>query len=218
MTRRLRTMLRALVVGVFVLIAVGAVSVGSAPRAGACSCATPTDTEAIAQADAAFTGSLVDVVAETEGAVFSSSDPERFVFDVETVFKGEVTGRQTVVTPRGGESCGFEISGAGPYLVFAFDDSGLTSGAEAGELYSHLCSGTRPLADGDVPVDFTSAPPVSANDTPSESRPSQESATAVEGDGGTTPWVLLVAGAGFILLVAGAIRRARTSWRSELRT
>lgn len=214
----LRTMLRALIAGVFVLIAVGAVSVGSAPPAGACSCASPTDAEALAQADAAFTGSLVDEVADTEGAVFSSSDPERFVFEVETVFKGEVTSRQTVITPRGGESCGLEISGPGPYLVFAFDDSELTSGADAGELYSHLCSGTRALAEGDVPINFTSAPPASANDTPSDSLPGPESATAVEGDEGTMPWVLLAAGAGLILVVVVAVRRARTSSRSEHRT
>jgi len=211
----LGTMLRALIVGVFVLGAVGAVSVGFAPSAGACSCASPTDAEALAQADAAFTGSLVDMVADAEGAVFSSSDPERFVFEVETVFKGEVTSRQTVVTPRGGESCGLEISGPGPYLVFAFDDSELTSGAGAGELYSHLCSGTRALAEGDVPISFTSAPPASANDTPSD--PGPESATAVEGDGGITPWVLLAAGGGLILVVAAAIR-ARTSSRNEPRT
>lgn len=208
-------MLRALIVGAFVLIAVGVVSVGSAPPAGACSCATPTDAEALAQADAAFTGSLLDVVADTEGPVFSSSDPERFAFEVETVFKGEVTSRQTVVTPRGGESCGFEISGPGPFLVFAFDDSEMTSGAGAGELYSHLCSGTRALVEGDVPINFTSAPPASANDTPSDRGP--ESATAVEGDGGTTPWVLLAAGGGLILVVTAAIR-ARTSSRSEPRT
>ncbi|MGI8791726.1 MAG: hypothetical protein ACR2H3_00850, partial [Acidimicrobiales bacterium] len=65
----------------------------------------------------------------TTGDVISSADPERFVFDVQDVFKGEVTSRQTVVTPRSGASCGLEISGPGPYLVFAFADSQLTSGA-----------------------------------------------------------------------------------------
>lgn len=210
-------MLRQLVVGVFVVIAVGFVSVGTAPPAGACTCDPPIDEEAIEAADAAFTGSLVDVVAST-GADVSSADPERFVFDVQDVFKGEVTARQTVVTPRGGASCGLEISGPGPYLVFAFDDSQLTSGAEAGELYSHLCSGTRPLSDGEVPVDFVSTPPVSTENPPLAPDQHRESASTVAdgGDGGL--WMPVAIGAGGLLLVSAVIWWLRARPRSKPRT
>lgn len=200
------TVSRVLVVGTLVLVCVATLAIGSARPAGACSCEVPTDQQALGRADAAFTGALVDVVAPTE-ALVSSADPERFVFEVDEVFKGPVTARQTVVTPRGGESCGLEISGPGPHLVFAFEDSGLTSGAEEGELYSHLCSGTRLLADAAVPDSFMGSPPAPGGRTPPGS--ATESASTRPDGGATTPWVPLAIGAGALLLVVAAVWRRR---------
>lgn len=217
MTPRLADLWRPLVAGVFVVVSVGIVLIGAAEPAGACSCAPWTDEEAIEHADAAFSGTLVEVSSTTEGGV-SSADPERFVFDVHDVFKGEVMETQTVVTPRSGASCGLEISGPGPHLVFAYDDSQLTPGAGEHELHSHLCSGTRALADGDVPVDFVSRPPMSTESTPSSSEPSTESATPVADNGGIGPWMPVAMVAGALVLVAAAVwglLRARTSSRSR---
>lgn len=206
-------MLRQLMAGMFLAIGIGIVSVGTAQPAGACSCATTSDAEAIGHADAAFAGSLVDVVTNTGEGLRSSSDPERFVFDVESVFKGEVAERQTVVTPEGGESCGLEIAGPGPYLVFAFDDSDLTFGAEAGELYSHLCSGTRALASGEVPVDFRATAPETTGNAPAPPDPGTESGIAAADDGGSELWIPVAVAAAALVLVLAAVSRHRAGAR-----
>jgi hypothetical protein len=97
--------------------------------------------------DAAFLGTVLKVI-RPDGDLVSSADPQRYVFEVQDVFKGEVTSPQTVVTAREGGSCGLALSGPGPFVVFATHESTLTHGARGGELYSHLCSGTRSLAEG----------------------------------------------------------------------
>jgi hypothetical protein len=76
------------------------------------------------------------------------------VFDVVEVYKGEVFARQSIVTARDGASCGLEISGPGPFLVFARETDSIVSGAVDGELYSSLCSGTRPLVSDAIPDSF----------------------------------------------------------------
>ncbi len=65
--------------------------------------------------------------------------------------------RQSIVTARDGGSCGLEISGPGPFLVFARETDSVVSGAVDGELHSSLCSGTRPLASDAIPASFGSA-------------------------------------------------------------
>ena len=88
----------------------------SPERAAACSCVSFTDVEAFAAADVIFTGTLDEIITPT-GDTSASNDPERFVFDVAEVFKGEAFERQSVVTARDGASCGLEISGRGPFGV-----------------------------------------------------------------------------------------------------
>lgn len=136
-----------------VVVAGATVLFGASEPASACSCGGFTEEQALTGHDAAFTGTLVEVITPP-GDTFSSSDPERFVFEVDEVVKGIVFTRQSVVTARSGVSCGLEISGPGPYLVFASEASGLVSGAVDGELYSNLCSGTRALAGGVLPASF----------------------------------------------------------------
>jgi MYXO-CTERM domain-containing protein len=138
---------------VLVVVAVATVLFGAPEPASACSCAGFTDEQALAGHDAAFTGTLVEVITPP-GDNFSTSDPERFVFEVDDVVKGTVFTRQSVVTARSGASCGLEISGPGTYLVFASEDAVRMSGALDGELYSNLCSGTRALAGGVLPASF----------------------------------------------------------------
>lgn len=136
---------------VLVVVAGATVLFGASEPASACSCVGLTDEQALTGHDAAFTGTLVEVITPP-GDTSSSSDPERFVFEVDDVVKGTVFTRQSVVTAQNGASCGLEISGPGPYLVFASEDAVLTSGAVDGELYSNLCSGTRALAGGVLPA------------------------------------------------------------------
>ena len=98
-----------------------------APAASACSCTGGTPTEHALRADAAFSGRLVD--REVLGG-----DTALHVFAVDTVYTGEVAARQGVVSPASGGSCGLELAGEGPFLVFAT--------REDGRLAAGLCGGT----------------------------------------------------------------------------
>jgi len=136
------------------VVTFGAFALGTPQRAAACDCAAFTDTEAYEFHDVVFTGTLVEINTPA-GDIVVSTDPERFVFDVDQVFKGEAQTRQSVVTAREGASCGLEISGPGPFVVFArLDDDGITRNAVEGEVYSNSCSGTRLLDDGALPTSF----------------------------------------------------------------
>ena len=169
-------------------VSIGALVLGTSERVAACSCATFTEGEALDASDAAFTGTLVEVVTPT-GDTYGSADPERFVFDVDEVYKGDVFARQTIVTARDGASCGLEISGPGPFLVFARETDSVVSGAVDGELYSSLCSGTRPLASDAIPASFGSSSAPRAGASPI-------------GDNGTEPstvQIVVIAGAGAVI-------------------
>jgi hypothetical protein len=126
------------------------------------------DEQALAVADAAFSGTLVEIIPPAVPSG-SSGAPERFVFEVDEVFKGDVRARQTVVTYAGGATCGLELSGLGPFLVFASTDSPIELGVEDGELSSNLCSGSRAFAGGDRPEGFgRSSPPEGEVAAPSD--------------------------------------------------
>lgn len=203
---------RVAVIGTLAAMTMALVIVGGATPAAACSCGGTSDEQALARADAAFVGSLVDIVPPERTGIMSSADPERFVFDVDEVFKGEITVVQSVVTARDGASCGLEIAGAGPFLVFAFEESTLTSGAREGEVYSHLCSGTRPISSGDIPASFEGRPPIPAT-TPVPAEESSERAPAgsTDDDRSGTDLVLWI-GAGLAAVLAAAtlvVLRAR---------
>ena len=174
-------------------------------RVAACDCAPFTDAEAFEFADVVLTGTLVEINTPV-GDIVVSTDPERFVFDVDQVFKGEAQTRQSVVTAREGASCGLEISGPGPFVVFARPDDGITSGAVDGEAYSSLCSGTRPLADGELPTSFgTPSSPVTVEATGKAS-----SSRASSANGSSTPGLWIAAIAGVLVLGAGgAVARYR---------
>lgn len=185
------------------VVTFGAFAIDTPQRAAACDCATFTDAEAYEFADVVFTGTLVEIMT-LKGDIVVSHDPERFVFDVDQVFKGEAQTQQSVVTAREGASCGLEISGPGPFLVFArLDDDGLTSGAVEGEVYSSLCSGTRPRADGALPASFgTPSPPASVTAATGEtSWPPASSANGSSHDG---LWIAATVGV-LLLTVGGAV-------------
>jgi hypothetical protein len=129
--------------------------------AGACSCAVGTDQQAFDRADAVFTATLTKMEDPDSGR---STAPRVYTFAVDDVLKGEVAPQQTVRSEQSGASCGLEIAGAGPFIVFAVASVHGSSDIElgAGELYAGLCGGTRAISVGgplDPAVGVSPRPP-----------------------------------------------------------
>lgn len=169
--------------------------------AAACSCGATTDAQALTSADVVFSGELIEV-RTPPGVSYSSADPERFVFAVERVYKGDASAQQSVVTEREGASCGLELTGRGPFLVFAYTDAVHDFDIEVGEVYSNLCNGSRAISDAPVPVEFGDGTPPAAGASPIGS----------PDDGGIDVMPFVAAGAGALALAGGwmAFRRWRT--------
>ena len=208
---------------IFLLVASSATTVVAAVAGGhpvwACSCATFTDEEALSDADVVFTGTLVEIVTPP-GDTWTSTDPERFIFDVDQVYKGEAVQTQTIVTPRDGASCGLEIQGPGPFLVYATFTDSIVTGAVDGEFYSNLYSGTRAVADAALPASFgtgraptpiASAGDDGADDVPAlAARPdAAPSSTSDKGGTSAVPWTVVAIGAAMVAVVAGLLRLHR---------
>lgn len=112
----------------------------SASPVAACSCVGLDDAEAFALADAVFAGRLIEV-RYSDGPTIGSDDPARFVFTVDSVFKGTAFETQSVVSARDGASCGLELPSGIDVVVFARTDSPYD--LADGELDANLCSGSR---------------------------------------------------------------------------
>ena len=110
---------------------------GPASPAQACSCAGAATAEQFNGADAVFTGRLVDRSVDSGWPTSSSADPARHVFDVEVVLKGRVHQHQAVFSAADGASCGLELDGTGPFVVFAWHHDE--------RLRADLCGGTAEL-------------------------------------------------------------------------
>jgi len=174
--------------------------VGTAGPAAACSCGLAGDQASLETADVVFTGELTEI-RTPPGDTYSSADPERFVFEVDRVYKGEARATQSVVTPREGASCGLELVPPGPFLVFATTDPVLDLDGDRGELYSHLCTGSRSLVEVGVPAAFGPGEPAVAGasviGSPDEER---------------SPAVPIAIGTALVLALVGAlvlVRRRR---------
>jgi hypothetical protein len=98
------------------------------PRAAvACSCVPFTKPQIVEGAALIFTGTATGASQQfsfTRACSQSSLDPITVVFDVETVYKGDVARRATVETVVGGASCGAEFTVGKRYTVFATVSSG----------------------------------------------------------------------------------------------
>ena len=113
-----------------------------AAPASACSCAGGTTADYFERADAVFTGSLFSRdVDHPDWPSTSSGDPALYVFTAHVVFKGEVHEAQAVVSADSGASCGLELSGKGPFVVFASRDPELPEG----RYRAGLCDGSGVL-------------------------------------------------------------------------
>lgn len=131
-------------------VLIGGLLLLSAAPAAACSCvAGVSDAEQAANADAVFVGTLVDRREPAQRPVMSSSDPAVLTFEVSRVYKGTVGARQEIVTAQSGVSCGLELVGDGPFLVFGQRDSGgFGYRVDPGQYSAHLCGGSRAISSG----------------------------------------------------------------------
>lgn len=172
------------------------VLVVGAGTALACSCVPTTEQEQYGWADAVFEGKLVDVEPPPQQPIMSSMDPATLTFEVSTVYKGDVDATQKVTTASGGgPSCGLELQGEGPYLVFTT--------ADGDTLSANLCGGTRPVADG-APAFGPGSPPSGAPPAqdPAAGEPPATESTGTSSTGSSLPTAGLFAGAAALALVA----------------
>lgn len=157
-------------------VAVALVPVLGAGPAFACSCDAGTDREHYARADVVFEGTLRGTRQPTQEQLdrFGSGAPEVFEFLPSRAYKGTVASPQRIYTAVDGETCGLEIEGPGPFLVFASKPTGEARemrGPDTPELHASLCGGTRELkANEKVPFGagraVKSAPPAPAAPEP----------------------------------------------------
>src|SRR5215217_6381639 len=132
-----------------------------ASPAQACSCAEATTAQHFADADLVFTGTLVSrEVDHPDWPVMSSGDPALHVFAVDDVYKGEAHEEQGVVSAADSASCGLDLAGDGPFVVFASSDPGLPDG----QYRAGLCDGTGLAGTAVVAEleDLAPAPPSAA--------------------------------------------------------
>jgi hypothetical protein len=176
------------------------VLVARAEPAWACTCAAVSDQEAFDRADVVFTGEWVETDPGVPAPFDQPDEGVRLLFEVEQVYAGQAYERQSVASWAFGESCGLQLDGAGPYLVFARTTAGPTDPAIAeGELVSDLCSGTRPLEGGVVPTSFGQALAPRPGSSPT---------------GGERPLGVLLAvavGAGAVVGVVALVRTRRSN-------
>jgi hypothetical protein len=181
-----------------------------ASPAAACSCPVANTATSFANADAVFTGTLVSRdVDHPEWPVISSNDPALHVFAVDGVFKGEVHELQGVVSAADGASCGLELSGDGPFVVFASRDPGLPED----QYRAGLCDGTTTVdpAISDELADLAGVPTPAA----SSGSPPAGGTAGLQG-AGLSPVATALIGAGALVVVAigGRVLRRRLRWRA----
>ena len=183
---------------VVLLLATAAVVTGPASAARACDCASLPAPSADARADVVFTGTLLSrTVTEP---VTSSTDPATWVFAVDRALKGEVPERASVRSAVSGASCGLELTGRGPFVVFA-GDAGT-------HLTAHLCDGTArltPTLERQITALADGSGTVVARTGPSTTYPDMEAEPAHR----LPRWGYLAGAGGLLVLV--------TSWWRLLR-
>jgi len=111
-------------------IVVSALALVSPETRGACTCSVPPIAQALAQAEAAFVG--------TVNAIGLDPEKEKHVvtFTVNRVFKGSVPVQVQVVTPLSEGACGYSFAAGTTDLVFTRNIQG--------SRLTHLCSGNIP--------------------------------------------------------------------------
>lgn len=174
-------------IGVVAALVLGGVGLLGVSSAQACSCAGWSEQQSFAAADVAFEATLPGNVALDREP---TSENIAVPFQVSRIFKGELDADQAIRTSGAGASCGLELRGDRPFLIFAiYRDQNLETG---------LCSGSRTL-DPDEELAFGLGRPVTIT-------------LATGDDDGLDPGLLaLAAGLGLATTAAGvvAVRRRR---------
>jgi len=107
----------------------------------ACSCAGPPSVEKqFDMMSAVFSGTVVSMIDPPQKRIMSSADPVTIVFDVDKVWKGEVTESTKVYTAMGGESCGYEHFEIGQQFLV------LANSTDEGQLLTGMCTATMKLS------------------------------------------------------------------------
>lgn len=152
---------------IILLLAAGLLWVAGAGQVNACSCvAPPAPQEALEQADAVFSGRVVDIQAPKK-LITSSADPLKVTFEVSKVWKGPKSKKLVVVTARDSASCGYSFKSGRSYIVYAHQ--------REGELTTSICTRTKLLssAEEDLAQLGTSTKPTKGGfvDNSQDSRP-----------------------------------------------
>lgn len=120
---------------------------GASP-AFACSCRGGSDQEHYQRAEVVFKGTLRKTTPPKPrpDGLRSSTDPAVYEFLPSRVYKGEGASPTRVSSAVSGANCGLEISGRGPFLVFAgMSDKRTRAETGGAPLRASLCGGTREL-------------------------------------------------------------------------
>jgi hypothetical protein len=159
----LRRLLTGLLAGLLGLVVVAVLGVTHPTPAVACSCAVDPTPNAVslARAEVVFAGELVRIDRPVAG---SSGADQQLRFEVRRVYKGEVSARTTVHTPRSSASCGLGIETTGPYVIFGRGGGGdvranLCDGQLAGTTPPGFGAGREPTATHDGPWSATAPSP-----------------------------------------------------------
>lgn len=122
---------------------------GASP-AFACKCVVSSDRQNYDRADVVFKAKLGKVTPRTreEDQVSGSSGSRVFEFVPGRADKGKVTTPQRVSTPLSSATCGVQLSGQGPFVVYAYKrsaDDRQQDGRSAPKLAISSCRGTREI-------------------------------------------------------------------------
>jgi hypothetical protein len=134
-------------------------ALGSASEIYACSCVLPRPVcEAFGRSSAVFVGRVVGAAQQktvkAEDGTKTTYDVGEIYFEVEEAFSGvKSRTRATIRSGTGGGDCGYWFIRGERYLVYA-------NGDEKGNLYTNICSRTRPLVAADEDLPFLRSLPV----------------------------------------------------------
>ncbi len=156
-------------------VLVSALSVTLVPVLGAnpafaCSCAQAPDNEHFERADVVFKGTIRTTTPPTaeQQQRGGSAAPVTYEFLPTRAYKGTVTSPVLVSSASSGASCGVEMSGEGPFLVFARKVEKNTVRTSDAGLQASLCGGTHELG----PKEKVPFGPGRAVTAPAEASPS----------------------------------------------
>ena len=193
---------------VFVLLAVvcAAALIGfrspAVSPAPACSCSTSDEIASFESADVVFTGTVEQ--APDRAADGASNRLVTWSFAVDGVYKGEALARQDVLSAASSVSCGIELSGEGPFLVFARRDPG-----SGGALVAGLCGGTRPILGESPELGVEPYAPLSAESTAGAELEAATGSPRESAGGDRTVGIVVASGFGLLLVAAVVIAIGR---------